>query len=276
MGGTNSKATTNINTFLSQVTTKSITTNKTSCQSTATVNQSVTITDDPYAEAAKCTGICAANPNAPAACYDVCKVLADGAKMSTLTVGNIDQKAEVTLTSSCTVDTTVQNAVKQDVTNAVTQQMAKTGDDVGTALISALSTITKTSDVTTNQNQVSSLVDSTFSVENLQTYVNTVAATQDVLIKATVSTAVLNGITQMASTQAMATMLATNTTLNSVAQAVTNSAVQDLKQTSEVLPGIQAGIASLLGGIGSLISSPFLIIGIVVVLILLGLFFFMK
>ena len=275
MGGTNSKETQNINTYLSQVTTKSITTNKTSCQSTATVNQSVTITDDPYAEAVKCNQVCAANSGI-AACYDTCKLLAQGAASSSLTVGDINQTAQVSLSAACKVDTSVTNAVQQDVTNAITQKLDQTTDDIGKALTSVMSSITKTSDITTNKNEVSSLVNSTFTIENLQEFVNKVAATQDVLIKMNQTTAVLNGITQMASTQAMTDMLATNTTLNTATQAVTNSASQELKQTSEVLPGVQAGIASLLGGLGSLISSPFLIVGAVVIVLLIVLFLFMK
>ena len=269
MGGSSSKQTQNVSEFLSKVTTKSITTNQTSCQSTATVNQSIVINNDPYAEATKCNQVCA-TASAPAPCYAVCQMLATGAASSSLDISDINQTAQVTLTASCTVNDSTTNAVKQDVTNAITQAMDNTSDDLGSALKGMVSSISKSSDSTVNKTTVESLVENTFTTTNLQTFVNTVAASQTALFNIGVTNARFNNITQMASTQAMTQMLATNETLNTASQAVTNSVAQSLVQKSEILPGIQDGIRSLLGGIGSLFSSPLLIVGAVIVVVLIA------
>ena len=270
-----STQTQNINTFLSQVTTKSITTNQTSCTSTATANQSIVINNDLAAVAQKCNTDCA-TASAPTPCYATCQLLANAAASGTVTVSDIKQVAQVSLSASCTVLDDTSKAVRQDVVNAVTQKMNDTSDDLGTAMKGIVSSISKSSDSTVNQNQVQSLVDTTFTTTNLQTFVNNVATSQAILINNGVATGVFNNLSQQSATQAMTDMVATNKTLESVTQAVTNSADQAITKKSEVLPGVQDGIASLLGGIGSLFSSPLLIIGAVVVVILIVLVMFMK
>ena len=269
MGAGQSSQTSNINEFLSQITVSSITTNQTSCQATATINQNLVISDDPYAEATKCNQVCASN-SAPAGCYAVCSLLAAGAASSSFTAGDISQTAQVTLSATCKVDYTVANAVQQDVANQITQAMNKTNDDLGTALKGVVSTISKSSDSTVNQNTVKNLVNSTFTTTNLQNFVDAVTATQSTLLQIGVTTAKFGNISQAAAATAMGQMLATNSTINSATQAVTNAATQQLTQTSEILPGLQSFFASVGAGIGSLFSgwAIFVVIGVVVVALL--------
>ena len=277
MGAGQSTQTQNINDFISKTTIASLTTNSTSCKASASVNQSLVLTDDLTDAVPKCNTSCAGVPAGAAQyCYATCSLLAQGVANSSFTAGTISQNAQVTLSSTCQVTASTVTGVQQDVSAAISQAMQNTTDSLGSALTGIVSTISKSSDSTVNKNTVQSLVNATMTTQNLQTFVTNVSATQSAVLTLGVTTATINNLTQYAAAQAMGQMIASNSTINNATQAVTLAATQSQQNTNEILPGIQAGFASLLAGIGGLLSSPFLLIGAVVVVVLLVVFFFLK
>lgn len=270
MGAGQSTQTQNINNFISQVTVASLTKNSTSCKAEASVNQSLVVNDDLTDAVPKCNATCVGvTPSAAQYCYATCSYLAQGVANSSFTAGTISQTAQATLAATCQVTADTTHAVTQDVSSAISQAMNNTTDSLGSALNGIVSSISKSSDSTVNKNTVTSLVNNTMTTENLATFVTNVSATQSAVLNLGVTTTTINNLTQFAAAQAMGQMIASNTTINNATQSVSVAATQSQTNTNEILPGLQAGIASLLGGIGNLFSSPLLIVGAVVLVLLI-------
>lgn len=254
MGGKNSKAINSTVSMISDITTNSIVNNQTTCKSSTSVNQNQEITVDNSGVVALQTACIAAGQSAK----DCASLIGSG-----VTLSNVSQDAAVTISAGCQIDSKTQQSVSNDLVNNIMQKINSSSDDVGDALKSMATAINGKNNSTTDlKSTVQNTVNNTFTVNNLQEFVNTIVAGQSqILAFKNTQSAAFNNISQSLAVKATYSLCAKNQDIVSAANNVQNSATQAATVSSEVLPGVTDAIKTALTGWFGSMKTAFLAIG---------------
>jgi hypothetical protein len=273
MGAKNSKSVQSSAVFLADITTNSIINNQTICKSSTSINQTQDISVDNSGVVAL-QGVCIA---AGQSARDCASLIGSGIALS-----NVSQDAAVTISSGCQIDSKTQTAVTNDLTNNIMQKIQSSSDDVGDALKSMATAINgKNSSSVDLKTTVQNTINNTFTVNNLQEFVNTIVAGQSQMLAfKNTQSAAFNNISQSLALKATYSLCAKNEDIVNAAATITNQATQEATVSSQVLPGLWSTLQTTLTAwfgslkvaylaVGGSVSS--LICGIVIII---GVFFF--
>ena len=255
MGSSSSKNITDCATFVSDVTVNSIINNTTSCQDTTTVTQDQNISVDNSGVLALETACINAGQSAAS-----CAALVG----SGVTVSGVSQDAAVTIGSQCSVDDTSNAKVQTDLTNNIMQKINSSSDDVGDALKSiATAAGGKNQSTTQLQTTVSNLITNTFTTNNTQSMINQMIAQQKQIISfKNTQAAAFSNINQSLKLQALYSLVAKNTTLQSAINSVDNSATQAATVASSALPGLWSTLQGFFTGLFGSMETSYIVSGV--------------
>lgn len=255
MGGTQSKSISDVANFVNTVTTNSIINNATNCTDTTTISQNQTLTVD-GSGIVDLENACVKAGQPPASCA---AFIGSG-----VTVSGLSQAASVTISSECNVGSSATSLIQSDLTNNIMQSINSSSDDVGDALKSiATAAGGKNQSQTQLQTTVSNLITNTFTQNNLQTMVDQLAAQQSQIVSfKNVQSAAFSNINQNLQLQALYSLVATNTTLQTAINTVTNSATQAATVTSQALPGLWSTLQGFFTGLFGSMETSYIVSGV--------------
>lgn len=242
MGQSNSTVLNNTATFCSDIVFNTVVSNKTTCGTTSTTTQDQQISVD-NSGLAKALQVCYAN-NPGNGQY--CNALV----AAPLTVDGATQGADITLSTTCSVDSSTTAAVQQNMAAQVENKINQTGDAVGEALKSLVQNMqpgSKTSSTVVNSTTIRDAVNSSFNVSNINEMIQSYAQKQQQYISLKdVASGTFKNVSQNLKVQVMADLVAKNAQLASAVQAVQATANTDTTQQTKGLTDIVSSVTGFL------------------------------
>lgn len=177
---------------------------------------------------------------------------------------DIKQDSDIQNIVSCKIDNKMLNDLQAQLKQQIDQKMNTSDDGVGAALKTLVSVFNDKKGNVTNNTSSQMLVDNTFDLESVQELISTISADQKQLISiGNANDSSAKAISQSIQIKAMADLLSSNDLTAQAVVAVDNKAVQDNDASGRGLTDIVKDVGDTVGeGIGSVTSlGKVLIIG---------------